>query len=71
MGDTLTFVLSGECCIQCRTCAVVFIVVNFNLLIFWSEKSSEILSVCSILVEEGRMVAKNYVFVTLDECLYI
>ena len=70
MGDTLTFVLSGECCIQCRTCAVVLIVVDFNLLIFWSEKSSEILSVCSILVE-GRVVAKNYVFVILDECLYI
>ena len=43
-------------------------IVNFNLLIVWSEKSSEILSVCSILVE-GRLLAKNYVF--MDECLYI
>ena len=68
MGDTLTFVLSGECCIQCRTCAVVFIVVNFNLLIFWSEKSSEILSVCSILVE-GRVVAKTMSLVILGKCL--
>ena len=68
MGDTLTFVFSGECCIQCRTCAVVFIVINFNLLIFWSEKSSEILSVCSILVE-GRVVAKTMSLVILGKCL--